>query len=84
LISGDAFRSTVWVEGGRWVVLAEIPASLVCGAPTPLPGQRWRFSFSRYDYTRGRAEPVISSTSPHPCADFHRQEDWGLLLFEPA
>jgi glucosamine-6-phosphate deaminase len=82
LISGDAFRSKVWIEPDRWVVLAEIPSALVCGAPVPLAGRQWRFSFSRYDYTRGRVEPVISSTSPHPQADFHRLQDWGFLRFE--
>jgi hypothetical protein len=82
LIPGEAFRSKVWLEPDRWVVLAEIPSALVCGAPVPLAGRQWRFSFSRYDYTRGRAEPVISSTSPHPQADFHRQQDWGFLWFE--
>jgi len=82
LIPGEAFRSTTWIGPGRWTVLAEVPASVVNSAPGPLAGQRWRFSFSRYDYSRERAEPVISSTSPHPRADFHRQEDWGFLIFE--
>jgi hypothetical protein len=82
LIPGEAFRSTVWVEPGRWIVLAEVPSVLVCPEPKALAGQRWRFSFSRYDYTRGQLEPVISSTSPHPQADFHRQEDWGFLIFK--
>lgn len=81
-IPGGAFRSNTWIDSGRWTVLAEIPAALVNHPPEGLAGRRWRFSFSRYDYTRGRAEPVISSTSPHPQADFHRQEDWGFLIFE--
>jgi len=24
---------------------------------------------------------VVSSTSPHAVADFHRQQEWGLLNF---
>jgi hypothetical protein len=44
----------------------------------------WRFSFSRYDYTRGRVAPVISSTSPHAKADFHHQQEWGILRLASA
>jgi hypothetical protein len=85
LIPGAAFQSTVWIpaNAGRWFVYAEIPSHSVPGAGKTLAGSRWHFSFSRYDYTRGRAEPVISSTSPHPKADFHRQQDWGILVFQP-
>ena len=84
LIPGQAFRSRTWVsEGdGRWHVLAEIPVRTVCGPGSLPPGGRWRFSFSRYDYTRGCLQPVLSSTSPHPEPDFHRQEEWGELCFE--
>jgi len=82
LMPAGAFRSTTWIEPGRWTVLAEVPASLVSRTSQPLERQRWRCSFSRYDYTRGRHEPVISSSSPHAEADFHRQEDWGFLIFE--
>jgi hypothetical protein len=78
---GEAFRSTTWIEAGVWHVYAEIPAETVCGANVPLDHARWRFSFSRQDYTRGVAEPVLSSTSPHPEADFHRQEDWRVMIF---
>jgi hypothetical protein len=42
---------------------------------------KWRFSFSRYDYIRGRREPMISSTSPHARPGFHRREEWGTLIF---
>jgi len=79
----SAFRSTTWVDAGAhtWSVLAEIPSGLVTGGAGRIEGNRWRFSFSRYDYTRGRDEPVISSTSPHPMPSFHRQEEWGSLLF---
>ena len=85
LLPGDAFRSSVWVEAenSRWCVWAEIPAVPVCGSSDALIGSRWRYSFSRYDYTRGREEPVISSTSPHAEANFHRQQEWGPLEFVP-
>lgn len=63
----------------KWFVFAVIPALAICGKPELRAGVRWHFSFSRYDYTRGRGEPVISSTSPHPVGDFHRQQEWGEL-----
>ncbi len=83
LIPGDAFRSKVWIEdhGSRWCVLAEIPADLICGLRGALAGSIWRYSFSRYDYTRGQDKPVISSTSLHAEANFHRQQEWGRLEF---
>lgn len=83
LIPGQAFESWTWVdaERQRWFVLAQIPVGTVCPGAKLLAGSEWRFSFSRYDYTRGRSEPVISSTSPHPVANFHRQQDWGTLRF---
>lgn len=83
LLPGEAFQSRTWTEPARsrWHVLAQIPAKSLSGSETSLEGCRWRFSFSRYDYTRGCDEPVISSTSPHPQADFHRQDDWGILEF---
>lgn len=86
LIPGEAFRSWTWIEArhSRWHVLAEIPARLVCGSDDALVGGVWRCSFSRYDYTRGSDEPVISSTSPHIEANFHRQQEWGVLQFAPA
>jgi hypothetical protein len=81
LISGEAFRSQVWITSGEWHVFAAIPVGLVCVGQTELPGSCWRYSFSRYDYTTGNAEPVISSSSPHAQADFHRKHEWGHLYF---
>lgn len=84
LIPGEVFYSMTWVESRkcRWHVLAEIPASVVCGSNAPVENTCWRFSFGRYDYTRGVAGPVISSTSPHCEPDFHRQQEWGVLTFK--
>lgn len=84
LIPGEAFRSKTWIEdkNSRWHVFAEIPAQVVCGSNDPLAGSRWHFSFSRYDYTQGVTEPVISSTSPHAQANFHSQKEWGVIEFE--
>ena len=83
LIPGDAFSSRTWIEehNSRWHVLAEIPALSVCGSSDALGDSRWYFSFSRYDHTHDVGEPVISSTSPHAEADFHRQQEWGEMKF---
>jgi hypothetical protein len=79
LLRGEVFGSRTWVETRKWCIYAEIPALAICGADKPLEGTHWRFSFSRYDYIRGRREPIISSTSPHAEPDFHRQQEWGTL-----
>lgn len=90
-------RTWAQPENQKWFAFAEISANAVCGAvgvqasvcppDTPkrefqLAGMKWRFSFSRYDYVRGRGEPMISSTSPHAQPDFHRREEWGTLIFD--
>jgi hypothetical protein len=62
-------------------VLALIPVASVCEHVRPLAGSEWRFSFSRYDYTRGTDAPVISSTSPHAEPSFHRLQEWGMIRF---
>jgi len=83
LVPGDAFCSMAWAcpEIKKWFAYAEIPAKSVCDEVKPLSGCQWLFSFSRYDYTRGREKPVISSTSAHVEPKFHHQQDWGALNF---
>ena len=46
-----------------------------------LRDETWPAAFGRYDCTCGNPEPMISSTSPHRVASFHRQEEWGELTF---
>lgn len=65
----------------RWWLQAAIPFDMILESGRVEPGSQWRFSFSRYDYTRGRRRPVLSSTSPHMRTDFHRQKEWGTLTF---
>lgn len=86
LIRDDVFTSTTWVDhdAHQWSVFAEVPAGVVTGVSAPLAGSDWRFSFSRYDYTRGREQPVISSSSPHVEPAFHRPHEWGTLAFRDA
>lgn len=85
LVHDKVFHSNTWVRSQerQWYIFAEIPAASVRSKTGPLPGDQWRFSFSRYDYTRGHKEPVISSTSPHTEANFHRQQEWGMISFLP-
>ena len=84
IINEPVFESKTWVHpnAGRWFIYAEIPVISVMEKPAPLPGSKWLFSFSRYEYARGRKEPVISSTSPHSVPDFHCQEEWGMMQFK--
>ena len=83
-ISSRTIESRVRVDAtrNRWWVQALIPFDLVAESGPVRPGSRWLFSFSRYDYTHGFAQPVLSSTSPHQQVNFHRQEEWGSLLFQ--
>lgn len=75
MVACALFESRVWAEPAGWTVLATVPFSSTGGRPV-------RFSFSRYDYTRGRPEPVLSTTSAHARLDFHRREEWGFLRCE--
>jgi hypothetical protein len=74
-------RVAVDAAAGLWRVLAGVPLDWVAEGGRPRRGTEWRFSFSRYDYTRGRPDPVLSSTSAHTRVDFHRQCEWGRLVF---
>lgn len=84
LLPGDVFRSVTWVqpENKKWFAYVAIPSTPICGQAQIRTGSRWHFSFSRYDYTHGQSEPVISSTSSHAQPDFHRQDEWGVMIFQ--
>ena len=83
LLPDGVFSSRTWVQPEKktWLVLATVPVRVVDFMDRPEAGMKWKFSFSRYDYTRGRPEPIHSSTSSHASPDFHRREDWGTLIF---
>ena len=78
------FDSQTWVfpESGRWYAFAKIPVKAASDKPAPLSGSEWLFSFCRYDYTRGRTAPVVSSTSAHTTPDFHCLAEWGTMRFQ--
>ncbi|HUR20211.1 MAG TPA: carbohydrate-binding family 9-like protein [Vicinamibacterales bacterium] len=88
LIHDQAFDSRTWLKPATrgWCVFAEIPLMTLIErqqlGPAPvLSSSTWRFSFSRYDATRGREHPVISSSSPHTKPAFHRPNEWGHIYF---
>jgi hypothetical protein len=76
------FASHVWIESGHWHVLAAIPAAVVNGREEISQGEKWRFSFCRYDAFQDGRQPILSSTSPHPVPKFHRPAEWGVLVFD--
>jgi len=77
------FKSRVLVqpENGKWEVLMAIALDRLCEVRPVEVGACWKFSFSRYDYTRPEPKPTLSSTSPHQEVNFHRIEEWGELRF---
>jgi len=77
----EAFESwvKVSVKQGGWQVLARIPSSIFPGREDFCRGQRFSASFSRYDADRTGANPVLSSTSPHAVASYHRREEWRMI-----
>lgn len=73
-------QTQVQCQNYFWRVLAKVPAS-IAGSKSIQTGDFWAFSFSRYDCTRSKSEPVLSSCSPHTQPRFHRQQEWGRLHF---
>jgi hypothetical protein len=74
LVPKKAFDSVTDVEKGRWLIRATIPDSAVKS------GEKWKFSFSRYD-AHPNASPIVSSTSAHKVLDFHDQSAWQTMIF---
>ncbi|MDA3873989.1 MAG: carbohydrate-binding family 9-like protein [Kiritimatiellae bacterium] len=68
-------------EKRRWRILARIEFAKLGSKTPPQPGSDWQVSFSRYDYSQNRVSPILSSSSNHTKVDFHRQEEWNILMF---
>ena len=65
-----------------WTVEGRIPwTAFAATGGKPKPGNKWRFSLCRYDYSAAFDRPELSSTSPLTVSDFHRYEDFGELTF---
>jgi len=79
-VSPVGFTSAVTLTANGWTVRAMIPSS-VLGLAEFSRGQYLRVSFCRYDATSGQ-KPVLSTTASHPVIDFHRPEEWALVVLE--
>lgn len=77
-IAESRFHSATRISGERtgWEAVLRVPLVLVAGEPRADGGNRFRFSFSRYDYQPGRVKPVTSTTSPLDVPDFHCIDRW--------
>jgi hypothetical protein len=71
-------RSWTRAAADHWMVLLAIPRKLF----GEVLNTTWGFWCSRYDWTRGQTEPVLSSTSLHAEPYFHRMLEWGGLEWE--
>lgn len=50
------------------------------GFPSLRTNDRWNFSFCRYDYSKNREKPCLSSTSRFKKLDFHDQDCWDTFV----
>ena len=80
-VKAPLFESRIHQQEGKWEVLMAIALDRLCEVRPVAVGAIWKFSFSRYDYTRPEPKPTLSSTSPHQEVNFHRIEEWGELRF---
>jgi hypothetical protein len=83
-----AFSSRVEILENEkaWSVLIRIPSEIFTDGQALRQGDRFTVSFSRYDVDRvgerGRRTPVLSSTSPHKEANFHRHREWRTAVLD--
>lgn len=84
MVGPEMFEFVQWVEGEKWCLCAKVPGSAFLPPGTDLSRRTWLASFSRYDYGSDLGEPVISSTSEHALASFHRQQEWAEIVFARA
>jgi hypothetical protein len=81
IVDPPAFASRYEKTADGWIAEARIPAAQVDPKGVITRDSRWRASFCRYDAWSDGRPPVLSSTSPHPHAAFHRREEWRPLCF---
>jgi hypothetical protein len=72
-------QTLVQPELRLWRALAVIPLELLTSHPKEIIPREWSFSFSRYDYTHGQKQPILSSTSALKAPNFHELASWGRL-----
>ena len=77
LMSSSVLESSTEIDQlkKQWQVSVNIPMEKLGRSPLK-EHDRWNFSFCRYDYSRNREQPVLSSVSPLKKVDFHDQSCW--------
>lgn len=65
----------------KWRVIVRLPLAMLVESEPVVPGSKWLFSFSRYDYTRPETKPEFSSTSPHSAINYHLVDEYGTMEF---
>jgi glucose/arabinose dehydrogenase len=65
-----------------WSVEGKIPwTDFMKTGGRPEPGEKWKFSLSRYDYSVDFEGPELSTCAPLKQRDFHAFEDYATLTF---
>lgn len=67
-----------------WQVVVRIPARLLPGGRTLRPDDLLRVSYSRYDADQNGKNTILSSTSPHAKASYHRRDEWRVVRLRAA
>ena len=78
-VSRWRIRTQARMVRAGWEIHAEIPLRRIFEENAPWDGSRLRVNFARYDYTRGRPRPVLSSSAALRAPDFHRSGEWNEL-----
>lgn len=67
---------------GGWIVEGKIPwSAFESTGGKPKANDIWTFAFCRYDYGPKGTEPVLTSCAPLRRLNYHRHEDYGMLVF---
>lgn len=80
MVVDDASHHAVLATPTGWRVCASVPARAFGLEVASLADTTWDLSFSRYDYASAETPPILSSTSPHAEASFHRRHEWLRVL----
>lgn len=79
MVSESLFDASVRAVPTGWEIFVRLPVASLGSNMKDLQASGLRASFGRYDYDDKGSAPVLSSTSAHQVANFHRQEEWGKL-----
>jgi len=79
MVNAPLFDFSIRTVSGGWEVLARVPLTSLGIPAERKSGISLLASFSRYDYSDGESQPVLSSTSAHKELNYHRQQEWTRL-----